>query len=55
MSAWDFTHVTSVSTSEKLVSVAWDMHTCMHLIVQPTICLTQCGAGTKRYRLELAP
>ena len=51
MPAWDFTLVTSVFTSEKLVSVAWDLH----VIVQPINCLTQCSAGTKIDRLELAP
>ena len=27
----------------------------IHAIVQPIICLTQCSAGTKIDRLELAP
>ena len=57
MPAWDLTLVISVFTSEKLVSVAWDLGLCMyvHVIVQPIICLTQCSAGTKIDRLELAP
>ena len=57
MPAWYFTLVTSVFTSEKLVSVAWDLsvYACIHVIVQPIICLTQCSAGTKIDRLELAP
>ena len=55
MPAWDYTLVTSVFTSEKLVSVAWDLCMYIHVIVQPIICLTQCSAGTKIDRLELAP
>ena len=69
MPAWYFTLVTSVFTSEKLVSVAWDLlHSAIsrdrdtgdtsegiYVIVQPIICLTQCSAGTKIDRLELAP
>ena len=47
--------VTGVFTSEKLVSVAWDLCMYVHVIVQPIICLTQCSAGTKIDRLELAP
>ena len=55
MPAWDFTLVTSVFTSEKLVSVAWDLGLCMYTCHCAAICLTQCSAGTKIDRLELAP
>ena len=51
MPAWDFTLVTRFSTSEKLVSVAWD-NALLHRIMQPTICLTQWVQVKKEIILE---